>query len=63
VLGLSGRLPDRHHTDQVRPCMAGEKRYRWFSDDMIEGRAVTRLVLSPEETFTGTKPDTDPLDS
>jgi len=43
--------------------MAGEKRYRWFNEDMIEGHAVTRLVLSPEETFTGTKPDADPLDS
>ena len=45
--GVSGRLFDDHHKDQIAPFMNGEVRYWWFSDAMIREHTRERLRLVP----------------
>ncbi len=43
--GVCGRLFDGHTTDQIEPFMNGEKRYWWFSDELIQAHTKNTLVL------------------
>jgi len=45
--GVTGRIFDEHTTDQIEPYMNGEKRYWWFSDEMIEKNRKNVLTLNP----------------
>jgi penicillin amidase len=46
--GVSGRLFDSHHKDQIAPFMEGDKVYWWLSDKAIKAHAKTTLFLKPE---------------
>ena len=45
--GVSGRLFDSHHKDQIEPFMKGDTLYWWFSDKAIEAHTKAILVLKP----------------
>ena len=45
--GVSGRLFDSHHKDQIDPFMKGDTVYWWFSDKAIKAHAETTLFLKP----------------
>lgn len=45
--GVSGRLFDKHCTDQIEPFISGQKVYWWFSDAAIEAHSRNVLVLTP----------------
>ena len=45
--GVTGRLFNPHHKDQVQSFMDGSKRYWWFSDKAINEHAEYTLQLKP----------------
>ncbi|MFW5908294.1 MAG: penicillin acylase family protein [Desulfosalsimonas sp.] len=46
--GITGRQFHKHGKDQTEAFMSGEKRYWWFSDEMIEKHAQSQLVLTAQ---------------
>ena len=45
--GVSGRLFDSHHKDQIEPFTEGDTVYWWFSDKAIEAHTKAALILKP----------------
>lgn len=45
--GTTGRLFDRHQTDQIPAFMSGEKMYWWLSDEQIQKNAKHTLSIVP----------------
>jgi penicillin amidase len=45
--GVCDRLFDDHNTDQIEAFMNGDRRYWWFSDDMIRAHAKYSCTLNP----------------
>ena len=45
--GQSGRIFDGHRDDQVNDFVKGNKRFWWFSDQLIQQHAQTQLMLIP----------------